>query len=90
MFVTLLIATLNIVISEYIKRNRFPQRPQVRLLSEVGGFPLDLTYVHSYQALMRLSVLKPPTHIPVTDSFYTRMLTFRSSSRKAMILQKWV
>ena len=61
------ITTLNIVISGYMKRHGFRQRPVVSCLPEVAPLFFLLTLIHSYQAPMKLSVFEPLMHVLVTD-----------------------
>jgi len=58
------ISTKSVAISEEMKRRGFRQQPLVRRLSGGGAlFLTDTTYVYSYQAPTRLSVLGLPVHI---------------------------
>src|SRR6267154_4665945 len=76
-----LAATYNIVISDYMRRHGFPQRPQVKHLSMLRHFYLlDPTYFNSYQVLMRLFVLEPLIHVAMTNILSCSRIPMYNSS----------
>ena len=76
-----------IVVSEYMRRYKFPQRPQARLLSDISPLSslLILTYIYKLSSSHEIVRPKPSVHIPVTYfRLCSRIQIPRSSSKDAI------